>query len=70
MGSLEGTSIKTLMRSQGSAIYSSGNLLFARQNTLMAQAFDPETANAQRRTPAVARAGGELIFLEGQILHL
>ncbi len=44
VGSLEGTSIKTLMRSQGSAIYSSGNLLFARQNTLMAQAFDPETA--------------------------
>ena len=44
VGSLEGTSIKTLMRSQGSAIYSSGNLLFARQNTLMAQVFDPETA--------------------------
>jgi len=43
VGSLEGTSIKTLMRPQESAIYSSGNLLFARQNTLMAQVFDPET---------------------------
>ena len=34
-----------LMRSQANAVYSNGHLLFAHQNTLMAQAFDPEAAN-------------------------
>ena len=47
VGSIEGTSVKTLMRSQGSAIYSSGHLLFVRQNTLMAQVFDPATATLE-----------------------
>ena len=34
-----------LMRSQANAVYSNGHLVFAHQNTLMAQAFDPEAAN-------------------------
>ncbi len=56
VGSLEGTSIKTLMQSQGNAIYSNGQLLFVRQDTLMAHEFDPETATL-RGEPRPLRGG-------------
>ncbi len=41
-GSLEGTPPKLLLRAQSNAVYASGSLLFLRENTLMAQPFDPD----------------------------
>jgi Tol biopolymer transport system component len=40
LGSLDSKESKSLVRSEGSAAYAAGNLLFLRQNTLMAQPFD------------------------------
>ena len=45
LGFLDEKPPRMLMRSQANAVYSNGHLVFARQNTLMAQAFDPEAAN-------------------------
>ena len=43
VGSLDGAEPKSLMPSQGQAFYASGQLLFVRESTLMARAFDPDT---------------------------
>ncbi len=45
LGFLDEKPPRMLKRSQANAVYSNGHLLFAHQNTLMAQAFDPEAAN-------------------------
>jgi serine/threonine protein kinase len=41
IASLEETDKELLLRGQSNAIYASGHLLFLRENTLMAQSFDP-----------------------------
>ena len=45
LGFLDEKPPRVLMRSQANAVHGNGHLLFARQNTLMAQAFDREAAN-------------------------
>ena len=45
LGFLDEEPPRMLMRSQANAVYSNGHLVFAHQNALMAQAFDPEAAN-------------------------
>jgi eukaryotic-like serine/threonine-protein kinase len=42
VGSFEAAPPKLLLRTQSNAVYASGYLLFLHENTLMAQAFDPD----------------------------
>lgn len=42
VGSLDGGSTKLLMQARSNAAFASGHLLFVRENTLLAQPFDPD----------------------------
>jgi eukaryotic-like serine/threonine-protein kinase len=53
-GSLDGGRSKVILRTDSQSIYSSGYLLFMRQTTLMAQAFDTEDLTLEGEAVAVA----------------
>jgi len=55
--SLDGKDIKPLLTSPSNAIYVSGHLLYVRDNTLMAQQFDPSSGQLQ----------GEAVPLNGDV---
>src|SRR5580704_6388320 len=81
MGSLDSAATKLLFRSHYQAMYASGNLLFLRQSSLMAQPFDEARfeltgeavpiAEQVREDTSIAHAwfapsaNGELIYAEG-----
>ena len=81
MGSLDSKEIKLLLRSHYQAMYASGNLLFLRQSSLMAQPFDETRfeltgeavpiAEQVREDTSIAHAwfapsaNGQLLYAEG-----
>ena len=64
-GFLDGKPAKTVMRSRVNAVYSNGHLVFARQNTLMAQAFDPEAAKFRGEPRPLREPVGNSFYAKG-----
>jgi eukaryotic-like serine/threonine-protein kinase len=54
-GSLDGRESRALFRSQSNAVYADGYLLFARNDQLMAQAFDPSNGKLSGEPHIVAK---------------